>query len=244
MAHRIRTSEIAIFCAFALFGVGWIALQRLPDPLATWNPVVATHPEIATVFRVATLAGYLAFLAMVAFGVPLALSTIKAALKEKRRDVLTLFGVAVLSALVWGIVTVILALVFPNIGPPAQDHLTLNVVLQLVWLATSGIGLVAGTACASLAVARGGASGRTVRFALWPAAIATLAMFAGTVATVALHALIISRARQLYDIQDVGGLIMTVVIALMAVALIVACGALARGITARPSAQPASVERT
>ncbi|MGH2517241.1 MAG: hypothetical protein ACRDHP_16450, partial [Ktedonobacterales bacterium] len=50
MTKRIRSAEIAIFSGFVIFGVGFLVLLRLPDPLATWDPAAAAHPELGWLY--------------------------------------------------------------------------------------------------------------------------------------------------------------------------------------------------
>src|SRR5438105_4714365 len=43
MAYRIRTSEVVIFCAFVLYGVAWLAVRFVRDPLPIWDSAVQLH---------------------------------------------------------------------------------------------------------------------------------------------------------------------------------------------------------
>jgi hypothetical protein len=39
MAYRIRSSEIVIFCAFVIYGIAWIAVRFVRDPISLWESV-------------------------------------------------------------------------------------------------------------------------------------------------------------------------------------------------------------
>lgn len=180
VSQRIRLSEIAIFCGFVIFGVGFLGLVRLPDPTATWHPAVSVHPELGILYNLVVAAAYVSFLAVVAGGTPIVLSAIKQAWHERRRDVLTLLGIAtalgVLFLLYSGVVYVVTSM---RPGQGIRPLRPADIALSLIWLAIFGLCIVAIPLLASVAIVRGPISERVVRFALLPGAVVTGAMALG-----------------------------------------------------------------
>ncbi len=227
MAHRIRNSEIAIFCAYILFFVPWLALQRVPDPLPEWNADVARHSELAQVFGLLTLSGYVAFVALVAGAIPILYTVLRQAVARGRREVLALLGLAVLAAIVYVALTAaVFVIINGRPGTGVRPLRTSDTVLSLVWLAASLAGAVLGPGLISAAVARSELSLAVVRLALVPAAVLVAAIAAGTGAALVLTVLSAQRSPDLYN-----PVASPVAIALMAAAAVLAVAALWRGLS-------------
>jgi len=191
MVQRLRNSEIAIFCAFVLFGIAWLPLQGMRDPLPLWESAVQPHPEIRAAFAIAQIAGVVAFLAVAAGGVPvLALLAVRA-IRGRRRDVLLPLAFPFLAAAILAGYSLLASSAWTERQTPAPDApLTpLAVALQLGLVSIVGLAIVGSTIAVAVAVARSEPDGRMARYALVPAAVATLAMVCGLLATLVLCAL-------------------------------------------------------
>jgi hypothetical protein len=233
MAHRIRTSEITIFCASILFFVPWLALQRVPDPIPEWQADVARHPEIALAFNAMEVAGSVAFLAIVLGAIPIVYAALRQAFAARRRDILLPFGAAALAVVLYaGLTVFVFAVSSSRPGTGVRPLRPVDIALELIWLAASLVGAVAGTALVSLAVARSELSERVVRVALIPAAVATAALAAGVGAALTLTILTAQRSADLYN-----PIVSPIAMALMSLAAVLAIVALWRGLTTR-SASP------
>ncbi len=182
MVRTLRRSMILIFFAFVLFGLAWLFFAHMNDPLSQWEPIVRVHPEVDVTFRVIVNAGEIAFLMVVALGVPIILSAIKQAFIMKRKDVLVLFGIAAFASIVFVIATV---LVIAGLWNGGTNGGLIAILLLLV--------LITVTTTLALGVTRSEPSARVLRFALVPATIVTMAMGVALVATV-LEALFLSSA--------------------------------------------------
>jgi hypothetical protein len=227
MAHRIRNSEIAIFCAYILFFVPWLALQRVPDPLPGWNADIVRHPELGQVFAVMEIAGYVAFLAVVAGAIPIVFAALRQAVAGRRREVLLPFALAVVTtALYVALTAVIFVVIGSRPGTGIRPLRMWDAVLTLVWLAASLGGAVLGPFLVSLGVARSNLSLGVVRLALIPAAILVAAIAMGATAALALTVLTAQRSPDLYN-----SALSPIVIAVMVAASVLAVAALWRGLS-------------
>jgi hypothetical protein len=198
MAHRIRTSEIVVFCAFVLFLVAWLPLRLVRDPLPIWEAAVASHPELLTALIILDVAGIVATLAILVGGVPLLTAALAQAVAARRWGLLALFAVPLLAALallVYGLVAVPASTTRQSAAPDAP--LTpLAVVLQLGLLLLVLLAVGGSAAAIAAAIANSDLNARLLRFALIPAAVATVAIGAGLVAALALNVLIFAEAPQ------------------------------------------------
>lgn len=233
MTKRIRSAEIVIFCGFIVFGVAFLVLLRLPDPLATWNPATTAHPELEWLYQIAQGAGLLGLLALLAGGVPLVLVALRRAYQTRRRDVLRPLALATGVTVAYVAYTLVMFVVAASRpGTDLRPLRPVDVVMSLIWLLFSVVGLIVGTVCVSLAVSRGEVGASLIRMALIPGAITTLCIAVSLGATATLAALIASEAPGLMDSQDSGGIVLACVLGFMAVALAVAVAGLVRGLWA------------
>src|SRR5690348_16325664 len=97
MTHRIRSSEIAIFCAFVLFCIAWLPLSLVRDPLPIWQDAVAAHPELLIALTLLGIAAPIATLAILVGGVPLVVSALAQSITARRWWLLALFAVPILA---------------------------------------------------------------------------------------------------------------------------------------------------
>ncbi|PWT74266.1 MAG: hypothetical protein C5B60_06980 [Chloroflexi bacterium] len=228
MGHRIRTSEIMIFCAFVLFGLAWLSIGLVRDPLAEWESIVRLHPDILTVFSIEQAAGGIAFLAMLAGGLPILFATLRHAIRSRRWNLLLLLCVPVLAVAalaVYGLLTVSASTTRQSSLPSAP--LTPGaVLLQLGLLVLFVAALVVSVAAVAQAVNQSDLSEVLLRLILWPAAILTAAILVGLLAAAVLTAEGFTEAPELAP----GNLLSMTI--LMAGAAFLAVFALLRGIAA------------
>lgn len=227
--ERLRNSEIVIFCAFVLFGLAWLPLQGIRDPLPIWENAVRSHPEVRAAFAVTQIAGFVAFLAVVAGGVPYLTLLAIDAIRHRRRDLLHLLSVppcAVALLLAYGLLASS-AWTQRRMATPDAPFTLLAVMLQFGLLGLIGVAVVGSTAAIATAVARSEPDARMVRYAFGPAIVATLAMVAGLLGTLALCTLTLVETPPLRSFGDVP------VLLLMSGAAGLAICALRRGVRAR-----------
>ncbi len=230
MAHRIRTSEIAIFCAYILFFIPWLALLRIPDPLPEWHADVAAHPELAPLFSAMEIAGYIAFLAIAAGALPIGFAALRQAFAARRHAVLLPLGLAALLVVLYvALSAVVFVIISGRPGTGIRPLRPGDAVLSLVWLAASLIGAVAGPYLVARAIARSDLSLGVVRLALFPAVVAVAAIAAGTAAALALTLITAVRSPDLYN-----PIASPIAVFLMLAATALAVAALWRALTIRP----------
>ncbi len=229
MAHRIRTSEITIFCAFMLYGLAWAASRFVTDPLPPWEHATALHPEILWSFRAMDAAGVIATLAFLVGGLPILWSVIRQTLRMRAvRLILALLTPVVLSAIFVVYLLLAAQASTARVAPSPNASLTpLAFALQMILLLLFFVTVGGGAAAVSYAVARSELSARLLRFALGPAAVAVVAMGVGLVATVVMSVLITVEAP---DVSALGA--GPVAIGIMLVGVVLAAIALRRGLRA------------
>ncbi len=238
LMRALRSSEIAVFCAFVASIVAWLQFGGLVDggpyqtlmsasapwPLVTFdrhNPLILTMDIVSTGVN-------LAFLAVFVGGLPLALAAWRRAPRVRR-----LFLVP-MAAFLGALLPVPIALLIR--GPVATINLTFTT--YCVWF----VALAAlSTWSLSRAIAMADLGGRLIRFAFVPSVVtagALVVILAGTIAWgVAAHV----HAPQLFDRAElnVGYATATswgLVVAVMALAAAAAVLAVIRGANVRPSA--------
>jgi hypothetical protein len=59
MVSRLRSVIIMIFCSFMLFGVGWGMIQRVSDPLTTFQEVAKLYPAFSVLHNSVFILGCL-----------------------------------------------------------------------------------------------------------------------------------------------------------------------------------------
>lgn len=175
MIARLRSTAIAVFCAYIAFVVAGMGYQKMSE-YEDFSAAGQAHPIIGLAHNAIVVVAGVALLAVLAGGLPLAAAALRFALAHRRRDVLALFAVPVvaLAALVgYGFV----ALRFANQGiaqsgaaTTTGKHLFLGLIAVFV------LGAVASSAAVSLAIARSQIGERLYRFALTPTVITALAM--------------------------------------------------------------------
>jgi hypothetical protein len=175
MAARLRSTAIAVFCAYIAFVVAGIGYQKMSE-YEDFTAAGEAHPIIGVAHTLIAVVAGVALLAVLAGGLPLAFAALRFALTHRRRDVLALFAVPVgafAALVVYGFV----ALQIANQGSAqsgaattAGRHLFLGLIAILL------LGAIASSAAVSLAIARSQIGERIYRFALAPTIITALAM--------------------------------------------------------------------
>ena len=225
MGHRIRSGEIAVFCAFVLFCLAWAPIQQLRDPLPVWESTVRAHPEILAALNVVNLFGILASVAILVGGLPIVYAALRSAARSGRRRVPLLFGVpfALLAVL---IVYMLLAsgLWTQRASPGSQYFTPLAAALQLGFFLLILLVIVGSVVAVAWAVTASDLNERVLRFALFPATVATLSLAAALLATAVLAALTISEAPEVGAPWTMG-----IVLAFALAAAVVSLAGLKRG---------------
>ncbi len=177
---RLRAAEIAIFCAFAGFVVSFISLQREIDPAAPFDAVGAAHPDVGAAYQIVQYGMYVALLAVMVAGFPVAITAVRRAWSERRWEIVWLFATPIILTVFYLAYTGVL---FLN-ASRTNGSLTptrLNIILLLLWVLFSGLYGVVSAITISVGVARSTFDGRVLRFALIPGAVAGLAMLVSVV---------------------------------------------------------------
>ena len=199
MAHRIRTSEIAIFAAFVLYCLAWLPLHFVADTPSVWLPAAQAHPELGVALSALNFAGFLTMLAILVGAAPLLLSALMRALTSRRWGVALRLTIPLVATL--AVVSSSWLLVFSPVVRQAGRMVTpLTVIAPALRLALGLVVIIMLGACAATvisAVQRSDLSLPVARFALIPASIATLAMAVGTLGGLSLLALVNLEAQQL-----------------------------------------------
>jgi len=193
--HMLRTqrrSLIMIFIAFVLFGFSWLFFQGVVDPTSQWNPIVQAHPVVEMLYRVGQTSGEIAFLMLLAAGLPIIFVAVKQALASLRRDILTLIGLSAFMTLIFIVITALL--ITGHWAKSFDPNGGIYAIISLLF-----VGIV--TVSLSLAIARSQLSERVLHFALWPATIVTVAMIVSLVAISIEGMLLSSYAPQIFGID-------------------------------------------
>jgi len=199
LAHRLRSSEIVIFCSFLFFCFAWILLRFVRDPLPVWRSATSAHPELFASLTLLDVGGSLATLAVLVGGVPLVCTALAQALAARRWRLLGLFAMPAIAAILLLVSTLV---VFPA-STVHQSSATgalftpwavaLQLSLILLWLIAIG-GSVAAIA---VALSQSDLNEGILRFALLPARITVGALGLGLMGALALTVLIFAEAPQL-----------------------------------------------
>lgn len=202
MQQTVRRSMITTFCAFILFGVGYMVIGRVADPVEPFNAVARLHPVIGVAFKIFTYGGVLAFLVIVLGGLPILFTAVKRAIPGGLRGILRLFVIRPKLALkLLGAALLIAACSMGFLlateavfSPPQPCTPGICVTSQPLILIILGFAAILGVVALfvflilaiatslSLAVLRSEFSEAMLRFALLPVAITTLTMACATLA--------------------------------------------------------------
>lgn len=220
MLRTLRRSMIAVFCAFIVFALPWLFFSHLSDPSSWWEPIVRVHPEVKVALQIMQFAGMIAFLLLLAGGLPILISAIRNAFITHRRDVLRLLSISAVMLLLFAIVCILVLTnnwrFDPNGGLFALISLCVIVVVTIT---------------ISRAIVRSELNERVLRFALFPAIGVTLAIGVVLVTSLVEAWLLSIDAPQTFTSSDTINWI--IADGLIVISLIVAIVALYRGLRTR-----------
>lgn len=202
MLPTIRRSMVVTFGAFVLFLFAYAAFGHTADPVASFDAVGHTHPEVALTHTLVAYGGEIVLLALVLGGLPFLFVAVRQAIEGGPRSVVKLFLIKpkpVLELLIIALLIAICSLGFLLgtqfiSGPPActaSNGCIAGQPLLLIILGFAAIvvGLTIGVfvvlaiwASLSLAVLRSEYGNGMLRFALVPMGIIALAMAISTIA--------------------------------------------------------------
>jgi hypothetical protein len=183
MIDRTRRAEITVFCAWAVFVVAGLLFQKLTEYDDFMN-ASHTYPIIGVSYVIVGVGAVAALLAVLAGGLPLALSAFGRALAARRGGVLLLFGVpvlvlGVLAAYLYTAGQILSTASAPNQAPTPQGK-----ALFLGLIVVFFMGAIASAVGVSAAISRSEVDAHWYRFARVPALVTALAMLVMCVATI------------------------------------------------------------
>jgi hypothetical protein len=237
VVERMRGSVLLVlwgWVGLVVAGIGFQKMTEYEDFIRAARDSVAVGVAYYTVM----VGAVLALAAVAVGGLPLAFAAVRKAVEERRRDVPLLFCVPPLSLVGFvGYVLLVTKVIYPALGHPAV-HDASNVALFLSLVGVFLLAAVASAWAVSAALGRSAVGGRTVRFALYPAAVAAFAMVVVLAGTAVWGLALRAHSTALYTGDD--GILATptyatwlAIVAVMAASTAVALAATARGLRAR-----------
>jgi hypothetical protein len=182
MVGRMRRSILLVLWAWVGVVAAGVGFQKMTE----YEDFVRAARESASVgwaFDAVVVGALASMAAVLAGGIPILFAAIRDALDNRRKDVPLLLCVPPLSLAVFvGYVLVLVKIVAPIWGDTAV-HAPFNVALFLSIAVMFLLAAVASAASVSAAVGRSEVGARIYRFALYPAALAGLAMVVVSTAT-------------------------------------------------------------
>jgi MFS family permease len=192
----LRRAEITVFCAYIAVVLAGLYFYGLVDD-SPFIPLMNTNIELAAAWYAIQGAAMIALAAVVIGGLPIGLAVVRYSLAHNRRHLLLLaVPVAAIGVLLVAGALAFLALTANPPPPVAYPHIAAP-LMTISFGALFIIAAIASTAAVCIAVSRSQVDEQTIRFpgitiivqpyrfALLPAAIATLAMGLILAATVA-----------------------------------------------------------
>jgi len=182
MIGRLRRSILLVLWAWVGMVAAGVGFQKMTE-YADFVRAARESAPVGWAFDAVVVGAIAALAAVLAGGILILFAVARDALDNRRRDVLSLLCVPLLSLAVFvGYVLVLVKLVAPHLGDP-DVHDPVNVALFLSIVVVYLLASVAGAASVSAAVGRSEVGARIYRFALYPAVLAVLAMVVVSVAT-------------------------------------------------------------
>lgn len=239
MVNRLRSSEIAVFCAFIAFVMAGIGFQKMAEEPAK-SGIMRTYATLGIAFDVVIAGAVIALLAVLAGGVPLALAALRYALARRRRDIPLLLAVPPLALIAWvGYVVILNVSMHPGTRTSFRDSGGIAILISVASLFI--VAAVGSTAAVSAAIARSEIDERLVRFAFWPAVVTTVAMAAVSLSVIVWGLGLAATAPRFFSID--GGALISYgtftwlrVVLIMGLATLVAVASLLRGAPPRHNA--------
>jgi hypothetical protein len=194
---RIRRSILLVLWAWVGVVVAGVGFQKLTE-YEDFVRAARESAPVAWAFDAVVVGALVALAAVLAGGIPILFAAVRDALDNRRKNVLLLLCVPPLSLAIFvGYVLVLTRIVAPIFEDPTV-HAPVNVALFLSIVVMFLLATVASAASVSAAVGRSVVGARIYRFALYPAALAALAMFVVSVATAVWGLALWARASALF----------------------------------------------
>lgn len=175
MINRPRRTAIAVFSAYILYVLAGIGFQKMSE-YDDFFDAARAHSLIGTGYTILYTGAVVSLLAVLAGGLPLAVTALRFAWTNRRWDIPLLLSVPVFAfAVLIGYIELLLHV----IGPATHTnsiHDRLGFVLPFSLAGVLVLLAIASTVAVSLAVARSEIDPRLLRFTYLPAIVATLAM--------------------------------------------------------------------
>ena len=179
MFATLRRSVLTIFCAFIVFILAGWGFQKMTE-YDDFQQAARMHSIVGLSFNLVVIGGAVAFLAVVAGGLPVVIAIIRSALTRKRFGPLFLLSVPILAFLVFlGSTRLLEAIDRPGTGLVAHLFLDRGLLFGTLIAAT-----IVSSAAVCFAVVRSEVSEKALRFALLPFALATISMALILIATI------------------------------------------------------------
>jgi len=174
MIGRLRRSILLVLWAWVGMVAAGVGFQKMTE-YADFVRAARESAPVGWAFDDVVVGAIAALAAVLAGGILILFAVARDALDNRRRDVLSLLCVPLLSLAVFvGYVLVLMKIVAPHLGDP-DVHDPVNVALFLSIVVVYLLASVAGAASVSAAVGRSEVGARIYRFALYPAVLAVLA---------------------------------------------------------------------
>lgn len=235
MFVTLRRSLLTIFCAYIGFILAGAAFQKMTE-YHDFTETAQTNSIVGLSFNLVVIGAFVALLAVLAGGLPIAIAIVKSALTQKRYGSLLLLAIPILAFAVFLGTTLLLKAIYQPgnhlspVGPLLLD--------RGLFFGTFIAAAIASTGAVCFAVARSEISRKLLCFAVLPSILATLSMVLVLAATIIWGLGLRDAAPQLFAGNDgiVGssttGTWLAIVIA-MAIATVLAAVSLLRGLSAR-----------
>jgi hypothetical protein len=238
MVARMRGAVLAVLWAWASLVVAGVGFRKLTE-YHGFVRVARDDMLVGVAFDVVVVGAVVALAAVTVGGVPVAYAALRESLVEGRKDVPLLLCVPLLSGAGFvGYVLVLMKVIYPALGRTAAVHGTVNVALFLSLVGAFMLAALASAWAVTAAVGRIEVGSRILRFAIYAAAVAAVAMTVVLVGTTVWGLGLLAQAPGLFSADE--GILATftyatwlVIVVVMAVSTAVALVASIRGLRAR-----------
>ncbi len=235
MLSLLRRSLLTIFCAYIGFILAGAAFQKLTE-YDDFKEAAQAHSVVGLSFNLVVIGAFVALLAVIAGGLPIAIAIIRSAFAQKRYSTLLLLAVPILAFAVFlGSTLFLEAIDRPNNQLAPFWHLFLS---RGIFLGVLLAGAIASAGAVCFAVIRSEIPEKLLRFALLPSILTTISMAVILIATFVWGLGLHSSVPQLFNSNEgmfgtstSGGWLRIVIV--MAITTMLAAISLVRGLSAR-----------
>ncbi len=244
MRSRMQASVLLVLWAWVGVVVAGVGFQKMTE-YEDFARAARENITVGAAFDMVVVGAVVALAAVLVGGGPIVFAAVREAFAEGRKDVVLLLCVPLLSLVAFvGFVLLVGEVLCPVLGC-LTAHSLVNVALFLSIAGAFVLAAVASAAAVSAAVRRSGVGERLYRFALYPAALAALAMVVVSIATLVWGLALWAQDGTLFTGDE--GILATptfgtwlVILAVMSGSTSAAVAAVVRGLRARRAASPAS----